>query len=228
MARARLRVALPDGRWKTDVSRTYPDLGFRFPSVAVDDGRACEVVVLTEPPDRCLSDMEAHPDVDAFDVLQRRCDGVTVQLETVEPSVLSTAVRSGTPLTYPLEVYDGKLTVDIVSTHANISALGDQLRADGLRFELAHIQSDHDATQVLTDRQEEVLFTAVEHGYYRSPRECTLTELAGELGIAKSTCSGTLQRAERAMVDQFLAMYSPHRSVAREEPESPPTESSRG
>ena len=46
--------------------------------------------------------------------------------------------------------------------------------------------------------------TAVDHGYYDTPRACSLTELAEEVGIAKSTCSETLHRAEETMIKQFM------------------------
>lgn len=45
---------------------------------------------------------------------------------------------------------------------------------------------------------------AVEAGYYDTPRTCTLTELADEVGLAKSTCSEILHRAEEIIVKEFI------------------------
>jgi predicted DNA binding protein len=59
--------------------------------------------------------------------------------------------------------------------------------------------------QLLTERQQGLVRTAVDAGYYNTPRECTLTELAERLGIAKSTRSGALHRAEGAVIKRFLA-----------------------
>lgn len=56
----------------------------------------------------------------------------------------------------------------------------------------------------LTARQRELLSLAVERGYYDSPRECTLTELAEAAGVSPSSASATLQRAEGSVVKQFL------------------------
>jgi len=44
----------------------------------------------------------------------------------------------------------------------------------------------------------------VELGYYDVPRRFTLTEVADHVGIAKSTCSETLQRVERTVVREFV------------------------
>ncbi len=58
--------------------------------------------------------------------------------------------------------------------------------------------------QAESDRQATVLGAAVERGYDDTPRQCTLTELADALGVAKSTCSETLHRAEETVVKQFV------------------------
>lgn len=49
---------------------------------------------------------------------------------------------------------------------------------------------------------------AVEAGYYDTPRDCTLTDLAETVGLAKSTCSETLHRAEGQIIKQFVAESS--------------------
>jgi hypothetical protein len=50
-------------------------------------------------------------------------------------------------------------------------------------------------------------------GYYDTPRDCPLTELADELEIAKSTCSGTLHRAEETIVKRFVAQQAGESTV---------------
>jgi predicted DNA binding protein len=206
MTQACIRIELSEGRWKTDVSRDHGDASLQLLGTLFGGDRAVETVEVSgSATAACLPDIDAHPDVDTFDVVDRHDDRATVRLESLEPAVLSAASRAGTPIVYPATVTDGELAATVVGTHARISSLGEQLRADGLGFEVAYLHSDHDVSRVLTDRQEEVLFTAVEHGYYRSPRECTLTEVAGALDIAKSTCSATLQRAEEAIVEYFCS-----------------------
>lgn len=48
----------------------------------------------------------------------------------------------------------------------------------------------------LTDRQRDVVETAVELGYYDVPREATLEDVAAELDVAASTVSDHLRKAE--------------------------------
>jgi len=43
-----------------------------------------------------------------------------------------------------------------------------------------------------------------DHPYYDTQREVSLSELANEFGIAKSTCSEVLHRAEGTIVKEFF------------------------
>lgn len=55
-------------------------------------------------------------------------------------------------------------------------------------------------------RQREILTTAVESGYYELPRETTLDKLASEIGVAKTTVSQHLRKAERRIIE-FVVEY---------------------
>jgi len=52
----------------------------------------------------------------------------------------------------------------------------------------------------LTDREREVLGTALEHGYYETPRTITLAELGEELSVSDVAVSKTLRRVERKLL----------------------------
>ncbi|WP_159898819.1 helix-turn-helix domain-containing protein [Salinirussus salinus] len=57
----------------------------------------------------------------------------------------------------------------------------------------------------LTERQREVVATAVGLGYYDVPREATLEEVADELDIAGSTVSTHLRKAEAAVMGTVVS-----------------------
>ncbi|MFB6176769.1 MAG: helix-turn-helix domain-containing protein [Halobaculum sp.] len=42
------------------------------------------------------------------------------------------------------------------------------------------------------------------HGYYETPRECTVTELSDRLDVARSTLQYRLQRAESQLLAAFV------------------------
>ena len=86
-----------------------------------------------------------------------------------------------------------------------LSTLADQLREFDIEFTVDHVRSTTDPDPLLAAGQRDLLEAALEAGYYDTPRECTLTELAEEVGMAKSTVSETLHRVEEEIIKSFAA-----------------------
>lgn len=59
-------------------------------------------------------------------------------------------------------------------------------------------------TSDITTKQQETLETALEAGYYETPRKTSLTELAERLSISESAVSQRLNAAETKLVKSFL------------------------
>ena len=78
-----------------------------------------------------------------------------------------------------------------------------RLNAEGFRTERkSSFQSDYAA--LLSDRQEEALRLALEHGYYEIPRRINLEELCLLLNCSKSTLDVTLRNAERKVITHYV------------------------
>lgn len=60
----------------------------------------------------------------------------------------------------------------------------------------------------LSDRQREALETALDMGYYESPRAATHEEIAAELGCAPNTASEHLQKGEAKLVKAGMEKFS--------------------
>ena len=56
----------------------------------------------------------------------------------------------------------------------------------------------------LTEKQRDALILAFERGYFDSPRETTLQEIADELGITQQSLSSRLRRGNRRLVEEAL------------------------
>ena len=88
--------------------------------------------------------------------------------------------------------------------------LGGKLR-DGLSFRFEQLgdvsESPMNPLSSVSVRPEQrrVLELAAEEGYYETPRETTLDELASALDCPRSTVSYRLRRAEAALVEAFLS-----------------------
>lgn len=205
MPEAKLELTIPEEIWIGDVSRRYPETRVRVLAAIPDDLTGVGLAELTGPNVQdvvaAMGDVE---DVTAVDVLQERDGEALVQFETTNPLLLFPARGSGVPLQMPFDIREGMATWEVTAPHERLSALGDQLDEFGISFRVEYVRDSAASGQLLTDRQRELVESAVELGYYDTPRGCSLTQLADEVGIAKSTCSSTLHRAEERIVKSFV------------------------
>ncbi|WP_123624055.1 helix-turn-helix domain-containing protein [Halorubrum sp. CSM-61] len=205
MPQARLLVDLPDGPWIADVSRDFPDAGFRVLTAVPDEGAGFALIRLTaRDVDAVLAAMRDHVALSKVSVMARGEGVATVRIETSAPLLLVAAKRSGLPIEMPLDIENGVAEVDVTGEHERVAALGERFDELGLDYEVERVRQRVDPVRLLTDRQQELLLAAVELGYYDVPRRSTLTEVADHVGIAKSTCSETLQRVQRTVVREFV------------------------
>lgn len=89
-------------------------------------------------------------------------------------------------------------------------ALSGALR-EGITFEFGHLDTatgwavDMLSAVSMPPDQRTVLATAAGMGYYETPRETTLDDVADELDLPRSTVSYRLRRAEAQLVEQYLS-----------------------
>jgi predicted DNA binding protein len=149
--------------------------------------------------------MERYDSVSNVEVLNRTDGQALVQFETTLPMLLLPARDSGVPLEMPFELSNGIAIWEVQTSSDRLSELSDQLDFFDISFTVEYIQYDVDEKQLLTDSQEELIEKAIQMGYYDTPRECSLTELAEEIGRSKSTVSETLHRAEGKIIKQVAS-----------------------
>ncbi|EMA64375.1 Bacterio-opsin activator HTH domain protein [Halorubrum kocurii JCM 14978] len=151
-----------------------------------------------------MAALREHDRVDRVDVVDKEGPATRVRLVSDAPPPHVAAAREvGLPIEAPVSVTDGRASLDAVGERSRLTAFGRRLTAEGITVAIK--ASDADAEPVLTDAQRELVLAAVAAGYYDTPRECTLTELAEARGLAKSTCSETLHRAEGQVLRRFVA-----------------------
>lgn len=207
MPRARLTVTLPDAVWVGQLSRVHPDATFRVLSAfATDDGGVGIVEVETDDGSvaSVVDDIASQADVTDLTHLHVGSDRALVQFGTTQPQLLQAVQAAGAPIDLPMRIVDGAAELTVTASHDRLAALGERLDAFGLAYRLESLDGDLEREDPLTDGQRALLETALEAGYYDTPRRCTLTELAERTDRAKSTVSETLHRAESALVRAYL------------------------
>jgi predicted DNA binding protein len=206
MPTARLAVTLPEDVWVADLSSRYPEATFRVLAALPDDDMGVGLVEITAPEmEAVLSKLDEATGVRVFELLHRGDGRALVQFETDNPLLLLSIRNSRTPFEPPITIVDGVADLELTASRDRLSSLTDQLRTVGLEFDVRSVRTSMDPESVVTDRQRALIETAVERGYYDTPRTCTLTGLADHLDIAKSTASERLHRAEGAIIRAFAA-----------------------
>jgi len=204
MATAAFTITLPEGVWIGDLSRAHPEAEIRV-LAALPDGEVGvgHVEILHSDAESIVEAMRAEDAVTAVEVFEIRDGRALVQFRTTEPLLLVPIQRTGIPIQLPFTISNGELDWELTAPHERLSELGKLFEDLGIPFEVHHVQQNVDVRQLLTDTQSELLDEAIERGYYDTPRECTLTELAEHLDMAPSTISETLHRAEEKVVKEF-------------------------
>jgi len=204
MPEAKLTIQIPEKTWIGDVSREFPDARFRILAGIPGDGTGVALVEVDAAElDAVFESMEAAETLVTLDVLQRNDGHALLQVETTLPVLLLASSESGLPPEMPFDIVAGEATWTLTAPRNRLSELGEQFERFGVPYNIAYIRDETAASSLLTDRQAEVVREAVDAGYYDTPRRCTLTDLAERAGMAKSTMSEVIHRAEERIVKQY-------------------------
>ena len=205
MTTAKLSITLPDAAWVAQVTRAHPESTVTVLAAVPRETTGFGLARINAADiDPVLESVRDHDAILELEVIGRSNREATIQFQTNHPLLLFSARDSGMPLELPVCISDGVAEVEVTGSRDRLTRLGQQLRSFGLEFEVIYVQEYDNPSGMISERQREVLLTAVEEGYYDTPRRCSQTELAKQLDIAKSTCSETLHRAESEIITRFV------------------------
>jgi predicted DNA binding protein len=202
---ARFRIALPEQMWVAQVSRSFPEATFRLLSGMRTGDTAIELgEALTDTPDEVACETSSHRSVHQYERLVVSDDRVLSKYTTTDVDLYDFVEHVSLPPEFPIVVRNGCYEFDLTSTWMEFDRFRAALIDSEQAYELLSIIGTDREQQLLTDRQRELLEIAVRQGYFEVPRDCTLAELAEEVGIDKSTASEVLRRGEARLLKWFL------------------------
>jgi AraC-like DNA-binding protein len=194
----RIEVRLPEGHWAGDVTRSYPSAILRIEEhMALGKGRGTAKASATED---LSSAIMGHNGIEDFRILDS--NRYAVDIGPGGGGFLKPMRVVGVIPHTPFEVRDGWVDWTIECNRDNIRKLIQLFKEEKIPHRLVSTRSI--STRLLTPRQREVFDVAIREGFYDVKRRITLTEVAGLLGISKSTLSAQLQRVESAIMHSFV------------------------
>lgn len=211
MPRVQLRVnGAPVEDRLADVSTEFPNAEFNvLAAQPTDDGLLDIIEVTTSDGDVLVRHFEDAPEVRSFEVVHIDEGMVLIQFMIPISETYNALVASGIIPQQPVRLQDGWYATEITASHERLSTYTEELAAAGLPYQILSVTQSHDSTELLTDRQWEFITAAVEHGFYETPRDCTLTELAETFDINLSAMSRLRHRAESRIITAFVAEAAP-------------------
>lgn len=127
-------------------------------------------------------------------------------LPAAEPDAIDAPATHGVAPT-DHEVTDGRFSVAMVGDRSDLADRVREFEAAGASPTIERLGAYDGASaplDAITERQETVLRTAHDLGYFEVPREATTAEVADALDLDDSTVSEHLQRAQRSILDDLL------------------------
>ncbi|MEF8786028.1 MAG: helix-turn-helix domain-containing protein [Haloarculaceae archaeon] len=182
-----------------DIEAAFLDSDYYADCLAADDCGATQTTEVLDHTDDTLvlySNWERTPTCASVPHIARDHLGDGVLFETR---------HSGHHYTWRLiHSGDGDVAAFFTSLEA---AVGDCARTELLRSTDASAPTGHAGRDqsALSSEQETALRAAVEHGYYESPREVDVGELASHLDVPRSTLTYRLRRAEEQLAKRHVA-----------------------
>lgn len=193
----RIEVRLPEGHWSGDVSRSRPEAVLRIEET-MPLGRGRGTARISSSTD-LIAELETHTGVD--EVRELGANRYEVDIAPGGGGYIKPIREVGVIPQSPFEVRDGWVDWLIECAADKSRELVQLLRDDEIPYRVISTRST--GTRMLTSRQRVVFDSAMNEGYWDSPRRITLSALAELLSVSKSTLSVQLHKIEGVVLNSF-------------------------
>lgn len=153
---------------------------------------------------KILREIRNHPSVGKIRIKDRQEDSVSFFVDVVKCKPCEILVKSKAFMVFPIEIENGRMKwLLITDTNRTMGKISDKLEKFGCDVKIERVTTLGEKG-VLTQRQEEIIRTAFESGYFNYPRRVDSSKLASKLGISVSTLSEVMRAAQRRIFAEYL------------------------
>jgi hypothetical protein len=205
---ASLRVRIPRDLWTGQFSGKHPTVRLEVLNRTdlTADTSVSDYWIAGKPPGVWAAEIGSYPDVLRVDSLAEVADGCIYRVRYQNPPVVYQYRRLGLPLQFPLRIYGGSLTWEVIGRRSDLREVLDfaRRRDPGLQVLSVRHRGLRTHLPFLTPTQQQLLADAMSAGYFAVPRGITLTALARRLGRSKSAISEALAIVEKKLLESTL------------------------
>ncbi len=193
----RIEVRLPEGHWSGDVSRERPEAVLRIEeTMPLGRGRGTAKISSSS---ELVTELISHAGID--DVRNLGGNRYEVDIAPKGGGYIRQIREVGVIPQSPFEVRDGWVDWTIECSAEKSRELVQLLREGGIPYRVISTRST--GSRMLTPRQRVIFDSAMNEGYWETPRRITLSALAELLGLSKSTLSVHLHKIEGVVLNSF-------------------------
>jgi predicted DNA binding protein len=199
---ARIKIKFPDEIWISEIFKKFPDIKMEILYFLPYDleksiGNAI-IEIKYYNLDSIIKEIEKHPSVFEFSVLEKEDDRVKFNVKTNDPYLLYAVIKCGVLVNFPVRVKEGNAYWKLISSRKRIDELLTLFEKKNIDFTLLRIgkapyELDEERYK-LSLEESQVLDKAINLGFFEIPRNISLEELANKLGKSKSALSVMLRK----------------------------------
>ena len=162
-------------------------------------------------PDELEQLLDVDETVDKFELVDRTNETSIYYIEhTPETKLISTVVTDVNGFLMSTKTKsEGWLVHLLLPERQALNSIWEYAAKENIRLDIIEIYSNEDAggdeSYGLTDEQRTALQIAFNRGYFSEPRDVSLSEVAGALGLSSTAMSGRLRRGMRNLIAATIA-----------------------
>ncbi len=206
MMEATLNVLMPDN-WVKDIGKKYPTpIKFIECMPYGSEGGRGLIEIDDEPglAAAIIEEIKSHPDVCRVEVSKFGEGKLSGSIITNKCVACRALTGSECFLTAATSTGDGRVRWRVVTGgEGSLASLVTNLKRLGCDVQVESVTTIGEKTAI-TKRQETIIRTALEKGYYDCPKRTTLKHLAKLFNISHSTLGEILQRGEKAVIEEYF------------------------
>ena len=180
-----------------DLSRKYPKISFNITNGHwISEDERILYITCKEWKKEYFNFLKKHPAVTNISQI-----GNIIKIH-IKSAFLKKIEQKEMTILYPTILENGMHKIEFLINKIQLESLKNGLK----NITILKITDSYKTETTITKRQKEILWKAYSFGYFKYPREITLTNLAKLLKISKATLSQTLRTVENKAIKQLLEM----------------------
>jgi len=190
-----IEAELPNGLCISDLSKKYKDITFKITNGHwISNDERIIYINVNSSSEVYIDFLKKHQSVKKVDLI-----GNVIRIHVKSP-LLKTFEQKEMTIIYPTILVNGLHKVTFLINNNQLISLKKALKS----VKIIKISDFNTEKDDLTERQLEILEKAVSFGYFKYPRDITLTDLAKLLKISKGTLSESLRIIENKAISLLL------------------------